>query len=558
MSKTWKMLPLLGAACLAGWLGGCSRQEASAPAPDDLLWHVPAETAYVLHNRRPLPGDFTEKWLALTGQLVGWYRELLAREMADSDDSEEVRLFRLIDGLLAEIAGNLSPDGLPRLGLRADGRSVVFADGVLPWGRQEIADRARLWAFIARVEDRLGAQAERGRYGEVDYLRAPFGDLVFLLGTPGDELAWALVPRQREEASLPRLFGEKRPSPSLAESGEFERLLEAEGFPGYGDGYVDLRRFADAVGELPGAGESLIPVGCRPLGDRVLAAVPRMVLGTTAVSGGSFSSRMLIETDAVVGERLSGLAYPVPGMGSTSDVLFAFGMAVDIPRLRGSLRELLRYVADAGGDCPAVDPAAIERALPQLDVALGPMTAMFKGFYLELFDLEMQAGGQAPERVRLRAVAEVDDPRGVFAMAGMVNPELARLDVPTDGTPTAIPAGLLPPESPPLSVAIRDRSLVLAAGSDAGGLAGELVAAAPAAPPPLLVARYDVARFAELMGALGEQYVAAMAAQSGQDPEQLLAELEASRRMYEAYDRASLTVTAGKRGIRIDQTVKLK
>jgi hypothetical protein len=160
--------------------------------------------------------------------------------------------------------------------------------------------------------------------------------------------------------------------------------------------------------------------------------------------------------------------------------------------------------------------------------------------------------------VSFRAVAEVDDPRGVFAMAGLLNPSLAQLEVPTDGTPTPVPADLLPAAAPPLAVAIRDRSLALGAGPDGARLAGELVAAEPLDPPPLLVASYDVARFTRLMGALSSDYVAAIAAQRGQDPSELMADLEASRRMYAAYDRASLTVTAGRRGLQVDQTIRLK
>ncbi len=552
--------PAAYAAALALLLNACAEQDPLVAPADDLLWHVPADTAYVIHNRAPLPAAFTAKWLRITGDLLGWYRELLAREMGTAHDGDAARFLALADALLEELERNMSPSGLDRLGLRADGRAVVFADGLLPGGRHEIADRARVWSFIERLEQRLAAGAERRRFGAVEYLRVPFGAVTFLLGIPEQELVWALVRREDETARLPLLFGDALPPVSLAGTGAFGELLAREGFPGFGDGYVDLRRLfvAARTSAPPGQGGAIADPACSALAERLLEGVPRLVFGTTAVSGTSFSSRMLIETDAVVGERLAGLAHPVRGLGESDDALFAFGMGVEIPRLRGGLRELLRYLAAAGGDCPAVNSAAIDRALPQLEVALGPMTAMFKGMYLELLELEMPPGGEAPAAVSFRAVAEVDDPRGVFAMAGLLNPSLAQLEVPTDGTPTPVPADLLPAAAPPLAVAIRDRSLALGAGPDGARLAGELVAAEPLDPPPLLVASYDVARFAGLMGALSSDYVAAIAAQRGQDPGELMADLEASRRMYAAYDRASLTVTAGRRGLQVDQTIRLK
>jgi hypothetical protein len=533
-------------------LAGCGDQS-GPPLGDALLGRVPAETPYLFANREPLPQGAAEKWLELYRQAMGWYRELISRQ-APPRNADEAKLRALLDGLLAELQSNSSPEGFERLGLRLDGRSAVYGEGLLPVGRHEIADPAKVTAFIERIEARLGERAQRARFGALEYLRIPLGERAFVLGLPDRQLVWAFLPAIEETARLPRLFGDERPPRSLAETDELGQLLAREGLPGYGDGYVDLQRLFALLQPLA-AQSAALDGACTRLVETALEAVPRLVMGTTEATADRVSTRLLVETDARVGNYLAGLAYPVPGLGRASEALFAMGVGVDVPRLRGALRTLLHFIGEAGADCPWVDPVSIAAALPKLELALGPMTAMFKGLYVELLDLEMTRSGQTPTTVRLRALAEVDDPQGVFAMAGLLSPELARLEVPVDGTPTRVPQQLLPPGAPGLTVAIRNRSLVLASGDDGERLAAELLAAAPLQPPPLLAISYDLSQMSGLMEQMGSQYLDTLATQSGRSAEDLAAELESAARMYEAYGSISMQVSAGAGGLRLDQTV---
>jgi hypothetical protein len=346
----------------------------------------------------------------------------------------------------------------------------------------------------------------------------------------------------------------------LQDSGRFEALLAEHGLPGYGDGYVDLRSLFDQLKSFETEGVSLVAQepGCVAFVDDLLQHVPRIVIGTKEANVTGLSAMTLVETDAQLGEVLSGLGHPVPGLGQTSPALFAMGVGVEVPRLRGALRELIQYLRQAGAQCRWIDGPALQAAIPKLDMALGPITAMFKGLYLELLDLQLDTSGSVPPVVKLRALAEVDDPQGVFAMTTILNPELARLEVPTNGTPTAIPAALLPPGVPPLMVAIKDRSLVVAAGADGAALASELLATPPVTPAPLLSFTYNFERLGTLIGAAANQYAELLAAQGGQSPERLRADLQTTGRLYAAYKSASMTVSGGKAGLRIDQAVEFK
>lgn len=554
-SRSRMRLVCLGALC--GLLTACGDPQ---PPADTLLSRVPADTPYVFANLHPVPEPLVDRMLAMQDELLGRYRDALGRQPAAAAGSAAARALQLADALLAELEGNLNRAGYARLGLRLDARAVLYGDGLLPVLRVELADGQQVSALLDRVERRAQLAAPRGRFGDVEYRRIELSGLNLLLGVQGNELLGALVPAAREVESLPRLFGAERPGASLAHSGAFGQLLQDYGLPGYGDGFVDWQRLAGQLrqsGVAAGTSLASVDAACTALADALLAGMPRLVMGTVEASAVRYRVRVVAETSPAVAQVLAGLAYPVPGLGQPTDALFAMGLGVDVPRLRGGLRDLLQQIARSGRGCPLVDAAAIEQAIPKLDLVLGPMTAMFKGLYLELLDIDLDAATGQPVDLQARVLAEVDDPRGVFAIAGLANPALAQLEVPEDGTPTLVPAPLLPPQAPPLQVAIRGRSLVLGSGGEAEALARGLLAAAPVTPAPLFALSYNLARLGKLLP-LASAPLASAAQAQGQSAEQVLADLQAMLRLYQGYGVVALRLSADPKGLVLEQSVEFR
>jgi hypothetical protein len=259
---------------------------------------------------------------------------------------------------------------------------------------------------------------------------------------------------------------------------------------------------------------------------------------------------------------LRGLSEPVPGIGRASDAKFSFGTGMNVPNLRGALRKLGQHVLAQGGDCEWVEPNQIKQSMAQLDLALGPMTAMFKGVFVEALDLQLDQDTLQPNigRLKLRALAQVDDPAGVFAMIGMFNPALAQLQVPNDGSPVQVPSELLPPGLPEVWVGIRGKSLVLASGVEGGSMIGDLLDSSVPAQPPLLTMSYDMRALAPLMRVGLEQQVALLEAE-GAEPGLIQAtrdQGEAMLKVYENYGQARMTVLANDRGLVFDTQTEFK
>ncbi len=270
----------------------------------------------------------------------------------------------------------------------------------------------------------------------------------------------------------------------------------------------------------------------------------------------------VLETAPAIAQLLQGLSEPVPGIGRPSSAKFSFGVGMNIPNLRGALRKFGQHLLARGEGCAWIEPNRIKQSMAQLDLALGPMTAMFKGVFVEALELRIDRDTQQPdlEHLKLRALAQVDDPGGVFAMLGMFNPALAQLEVPSDGSPVRVPREMLPPGVPELYVGIRGKSLMLASGTDGAALISDLFDSATPEHPPLLSMTYDMQALAPLIR-IGLERQLAMLDSQGAEPELINAtrtQSEAMLKVYQNYGQASISVRGNDHGLVFDTQTEFK
>lgn len=578
---------ILALAVLATALISCSR-EAEQPAETSLLAHVPADTPYVFAASEPFPEALRNRLMAygaaeLDNAKVRWREGLaeMARRQAEAagrpapTDPADSPGVRVVEALLDELSGKLDAGGLAELGFKPDARSVVYGLSLFPAMRLEIADPARVEALLARVEQRSGEVAPRAELNGQRYRRIPLEDkLLVIVAVQDRHLVAGVLPTAQEQRWLPLLLGQQLPGRALAATDTFSALQQAYGYRGYGEGYLDIRAVSRILtGQDSGANgaawQSLAAEmprpspGCRGLVDKLVAGVPRLVVGVTGVSDRGYDLTAAYETSAAVGEHLQRLAHPAPlpgmGMEPGRDVMASFGMDIDVPALREGIKALLRFVVEQGRDCEWVKPDAIQAAMPKLDLALGPMLAGFNGAYTELSELRINQQTLKPDVLSGGLLLAVNDPRGVLGMAAMVNPALAQLELPMDGSVVAVPAELLPPDVPAMHLAAREGLLAIAVGEGSQRRAGALLNADRAGSPMLMSGSYDMARFmgrmAEMMELLAAQMEAAGKLDEAQRIRDELAGIEASAK---AMGRVGLSLAPEARGLVIRQQVLLR
>ena len=555
----------------------CTREpEHTTP---DMLQHVPADTPYVFVAGKQLPDGLRARLADHYASQLAVQRAALLKvrtQLQSSDEAAEVTretgdYFNVLDALLAEFEGRETAAALRELGIEPVARSVFYGIGILPAVRVEIADAARLNAMLDRVEVRSGLSVAHGQLGEQAYRRIEMGGVDLVLSVTPTHLIAGLLTDALFDRHLPLLLGQQAPAQSLAASGEIEALISRHGFTGYGEGFVKLD---DLTAILLGKGDGLnaevmdalgaeqpaLSAGCGVLAETVAAGMPRLVMGITRADDQQMVTRGVWESTPAVAQYLGKLAAPVPGVGGAYDGLFAVGLGIELPQLRNALDALLRQLIAAGSACEWVDRDGLEAIIPQLNLALGPMTAGIKGFNLKVDDVDLDPDTLEPRNVRASLLAAIDDPRGLLALGAMFSPALATLEIPADGSFVDLPRDLgLEDETPPLKVAVRDRALLLLAGADNAGPAGWPRDSETLTPTPLFAIDYGLARLVERYGDLADRAAVQLRSQGETAmAEELTDQMAGFRQQARLFERQRVLLYADAGGLVMEQVMKLR
>ena len=428
--------------------------DAAAAAPargtPELLAGVPADAAFVLAMREPLPAP---AWERLAWDLGPFARRMAAvaeARLADAGVVDPVE--RLGAALIAELPGPIGPGT----------RAVAHELGGVAVLRLEVEDEAALAAAVASAFDRAGHP------GPV----VEGGDRALAVVRTGRQVAIAEGPVTEIRAVAAILAGD-RPLPGPA--------IDPAAVPPLG-GHFDLGRLAREI--QPGDDAS---PACRDATVEVLGllapVLPRLALrGTVTAERAELVATAELDPAIAAavaapppvtpgipatfpGRPIVGVSFAAPG-GVTDDMLSALWTG-----------PLLRLAAACG---TGVDTDA----LPTGGAVRGGALAVYDANTDSLFPTDLQAYATVLAR----------DPAALFADLRGAVPGVFRKPPPDTGRLIAVPGKDLEPFVSSAYVARKGDAIVLAAGKT--GRAHAETALAATEPPPILHLFLDIARLA--------------------------------------------------------------
>ncbi len=524
-----------------------------ATAEFSLLDMVPADSPYVVAASRRMPEKLMEKLLKSSANDIDRVRVSIENSTGQGTDD---RLIRLLQAMLSEFDGKMTPEGLKTLGLPVNGRMLAYGLGVLPVAWLEIEDPAKVEAMVERIEAKSGMKAEKRVRGKISYRRIPMDKLVAVLAVTDKWMIYAMLPAKSEQELLPFALGEELPKTSVLDTGRFRDFVEQRKFLGYGDGYIDLVRLADMfVGNAEGINATVLEAmgvtpgklspACVDFVKSQTRSVPLISVGFTELAENRYTITGAVETSPAVGGWLMKMAAAVPGVGIRSDAAFTAGMGLNLPQLRDGLKTLMRNFIENGKGCEMVDTQSLAQAMQGMDMMLNPMIAGIKGFNLEVTDLQVDPQTLSPEVVDSRLLVSSVDPKGIFGLLGMFNPQFAQLDIPADGTPVKLPMEALSPTAPPAYAAIKGEFLVLSTGPGAPGDVTRMLEAPIAEVPPLLAFGYNPKKLFDSAAPTLQEMIASMSAEEAGELEAMYNSLKANAELYKYGDFRMLGTDSG-------------
>ncbi|MGE3295987.1 MAG: hypothetical protein AB7I68_01420 [Porticoccaceae bacterium] len=573
------LLSLAVAAVLAAT--GCTRQSKDAP-----LAFVPADTAYVFANLKPLPDAVSQAWFDRLKPLdtaLGESVAALRTELASHPDAAAEKLLATMT--LAE--GRLSIEGMENMGIRRDALAAIYGVNLLPVLRIELADPDAFRAFIADLETRRGSPLPVAEIDGHPYWRMELqADVPALVIAILDQHLVATLDAGTEGPPLAEQLGLQRPAHSLRDSDELAQLNRDYGFGPHGTFLLDNKRLAGALaaGEgrdagfadlLAARGNTLSPACRRELAG-MADAVPRVVGGYDRLEANAMTMTSIVELRPDLLQGLLPIPAPVPGLGGAGDrqgMDFGFGAKLD------KLAEFLQARATAINATPYqcewfaalnTGSGAFAQQLAGLYMAAG----WFSGARVALTDLKWT--GDKPAAIEATLIVASPNPAGLIGMAQGFVPQLAAVNLSPTAEPQPIDlgplaGGVLSANSRAAFIAVREGGIGIAIGANAKQSVVEHLTAKGSAPPPLLSMGYDGAIYSLLMGKLDEMThsLSAMARAAeaaahpgrvpGPDVDAAMAPMRAALNHLSAgIDRVSVVAVVTERGLEVRQQMTLK
>jgi hypothetical protein len=476
------------------------------------------------------------------------------------------RTGKIVSALLEELKTHNTWDKLRQIGLKPDARAALYGVGLVPVLRIELGDPGAFKAEVARVEQIAGAKLPVAKTGDQEYWQPGGEMLAAAIAIQGSHLVVTLFPPNASDALKQTLLGVKRPAQSIADAGKLQALAKQYSYSPYGEGFVDFVRlveilsqpltgsdaeFAQALG-LPAITSDAT---CRAEYLQIAHKFPRWVFGAEEISAQRMRMASQLEIESGAAGQIASAAGAAPGTGEPSQGAVEFSIALPVLKLKDFWIAQADAVAAKPYACATLhslnDGFAASRA--RIDVTVPPPLSDLTGLRVSLSKFALGQTPAATPDVAGKLLLATTNPMAALGMAQLAMPPLQTIKISTDGKPVALPAELLPPSAPPLTVAMSDKAIAFATGADDVASIGAYLAAPAAATPIFLRLHFSGVVYGWMARAF-EAMKASMPADKQNQFEQQIVMFG----MYEKWLRSSdFTLTATPTGIQMKQTIDL-
>ncbi len=442
-----------------------------------LMSHVPAETSYLLTNKKAIPDEVMEFHIKRGKEMIAMASKMQGTKA--SDTSEGVQKF--FDALMEDYSDLLSKDKIEDTGLSLKANSLIYGYQMLPVMRLGFADKEKLMEMIKRAEEKSGYKVDLTKCGELDCFinsndNVDFSvALVFL----DDHLAASVYSPDKKQQMMDHLIGKADPKEAYSED-KWDAFLKENEYQGFGDGFINLKKIYSKAKPLIAAGmrdkidEKEIE-GCLAVIEQHLVNVSEILIGTKNLEAKKMDYELLVKTSTDVSEVLQGLANITNIAKRSENAIFDFGVNIDFKKLRDALTQYSGFLIKVGeaNKCSSIKTQDIRKGMGGVAMVMNMGLTQFKSIYASVSDVELDDKMQ-PKNVDALVSLGTDDPTGLVAMIGMMSPAMMGFKVPDDGSTVQLPAGAIPSNGkavPPIYLSRSENLLNIMVGDDKPAMA---------------------------------------------------------------------------------------
>ena len=483
-SASFAATSLLGVTLL---LSGCSSDdpeqttsEQTSPAVTEDRWlsQVPANTPYFFASRERLSETEAMELMEKLGYLDDIDVQIAElEELRDLSDDPAVAYFLDIAvSLLSTFDEIKTLEDYHQRGMMPNARSAVYGLGLLPAVRMELYDEERFKAFFETLIANLDIELATDQLGELEYWHTSADSLLQSFITIKDkQLILGILPSTVEQSVVEELFGITLPVLSLTDSRAIEQLEQRYQYSPYGSGRISTSELVNEVVEPSHpATQALMAIGgadpldisaCRTDIDRLTDLFPALVMGMHSLNTQEVSGSLRLTTSADIADDLNNFTTQVPGLG-TGQGMASLGLALDIPSITRALQKYAGQVRTQPFTCPELQD--INAMWDELGLLTNnPMTMMI-GPALSGINVRLDSFNMDPVQPTGTGVVSFASPnaQSLVSAISMFAPQIASLNLQSNGEVKQVDPSLLPPDVPHLHAAMSDTAVVVGVGLD--------------------------------------------------------------------------------------------
>ena len=444
-----------------------------------MLSHVPADTSYLFANAKPIPSKVMDFHIKRGQEMFATILKLAKSRSKKEDDDGSSAFF---DAITSEMSEKLENGKFEETGLSLKATFVFYGYKDIPVMRMSIADKDKLMELLKRAEDESDYKMKIDKCGEFECFigsrekkGSDFALIIFK-----KELAFSVYSKENKKDIIDHLIGKADPKDSYTEE-KWNSFLKENEYAGFGDGFVSIKKLYDA--NRAGIIKAFFAIKKRPtpkLSDEQEKActlvvddhinnIPEIIFGTKSLEEKKMDYEVVLKTSTGVSDVLQGLANETNISKRSADPIIDMGLNLNFKKASEAITAYSTFLIDSAekNKCESIKPTDIRKSMGGMMLAMNMGLSQFKSLYFSLDEVKMN-DKMKPEKFDAVISVGSDNPASLIAMLGMLEPSLADLKVPEDGTPIeftdALPTKRL--SLPPLFVSRTKESINIMIGND--------------------------------------------------------------------------------------------
>jgi len=497
-----------------------SYADAKARKPKELLQYIPADTPYVMVFTKPFPDELMDKFEPSMDKMLSAYQRMMRYRLSEhlielSAQEDGAERAERLQAFMDEMLSLMSIKGLRDAGIGRDSLFAIYGNGILPVFRIGISDIEKFEATIVRLESQANEKFMVGEVAGKSYRYRDFDEIKLVISTFGKDAVVTMVPAGIDDERLAATLGIKKPRDNLARSKDLARISKQYGFTDHFVGFVDVERVAatftgDPTGnntdllEMLGMDANSTSAECRAEITALASVAPRVVVGYTEVGTETLETAMVVELREDIASGLAAFPAAVPGLGIDMGGLFSFGFSIDLMAARSFYEARLDALEADPFECAqfADVNASAAKGREALAKPLPPVVYSFRGMLANVTDIEGLdfSKSKPPESVDASILVAIENAQDLVAMAAMMSPEVAALNLLPDGEAKELVLPQLAAVAEQAFAALSQNALSVSMGEGAPDAAEAMLNADLSGSMPFMSFSMDAKKYYEFVG----------------------------------------------------------